>query len=103
SMSMGRLSQHLAELPDWAEKTIQLDELDLAPPGAPEHRPQQLRTRKEILDLFEKNLKTGRAALAKTNDEHLTKPWTVKMGGKTLLTMPRMAVLRNFVFNHNVH
>jgi uncharacterized damage-inducible protein DinB len=27
----------------------------------------------------------------------------LKMGGKTILTMPRVAVLRNFVLNHTIH
>jgi len=103
SMPMGRLAQHLAELPQWAEETIQKDELDLAPPGAPPPQPAVLKSRKEILDAFEKNLGRARAALTSTNDDHLMKPWTLKMGGKTLLTMPRATVLRNFVFNHNVH
>ena len=31
SMTMGRLAQHLAEIPIWGENTITLDELDLAP------------------------------------------------------------------------
>src|SRR5206468_11360332 len=54
SMTMGRLAQHLAEIPDWAEKSIQTDELDIAPPGAPPYRPAPLKSRKEILDQFEK-------------------------------------------------
>jgi uncharacterized damage-inducible protein DinB len=103
SMTMGRLAQHLAEIPQWAEKSIEADELDLAPPGAPPQRPQPLKTRKEVLDQFEKNLSGAKAALSRTNDEHLMKPWTLKMGGKALFTMPRVVVLRNFVLNHNVH
>jgi len=103
SMTMGRLAQHLAEIPDWAEKSIQTDELDIAPPGAPPHRPEPPKSRKDILDQFEKNLGAARAALSSTNDDHLMKPWTLKMGGKALFTMPRLVVLRNFVLNHNVH
>src|SRR5262249_35468653 len=101
SMTMGRLAQHLSEIPSWAERSINTDELDLAPPGAPPQRPEQLKTRKEILDQFEKNLSAARHALSSTNDEHLMKPWTLKMGGKSLMTMPRASVLRNFVLNHN--
>ena len=41
--------------------------------------------------------------LSGTNDEHLMKPWSLKMGGKTVLTLPRVAVVRNFVLNHNIH
>jgi uncharacterized damage-inducible protein DinB len=103
SMSMGRLAQHLAEIPDWAVKSIELDELDLAPPGSPPHQPPKVGTKSEILAAFEKNLGAARDSLSRTNDEHLMKPWSLKMGGKTILTMPRIAVLRNFVLNHNVH
>ena len=103
SMSLGRLAQHLAEIPDWAEKSIQTDELDMSPSGAPPTRPEAPKSRQEILDAFEKNLKAARAALSATNEDHLMKPWSLKMGGKTLMTMPRAAVLRNFVLNHNVH
>jgi len=103
SMTLGRLAQHISELPDWAVKAISLDELDLAPPGVQPPKPQVATSRSQVLANFEKNLAGARAALAGTNDEHLMKPWSLKMGGKTILTMPRLAVVRNFVLNHNVH
>ena len=31
------------------------------------------------------------------------KPWSLLMAGKPVLTMPRIAVLRNFVMNHTIH
>jgi uncharacterized damage-inducible protein DinB len=103
SMTLGRLAQHLSELPDWAVKAISLDELDLAPPGVQPPPPQIATSRAQVLANFDKNLAGAKAALAGTNDEHLMKPWSLKMGGKTILTMPRVAVVRNFVLNHNVH
>jgi len=103
SMTMGRLAQHLAEIPDWVSKTIDLDDLDLAPVGAPPHTPQPAKTPKDALAAFDKNLAAARAALASTTDAHLMKPWSLKMAGKTVMTLPRFAVLRNFVLNHNVH
>ena len=103
SMTMGRLAQHLAEIPDWVSKTIDVDELDLAPVGAPTYNPQPAKSPKEALDMFDKNLAAAKAALASTNDAHLMKPWSLKMGGRTLMTMPRAVVIRNFVLNHNVH
>jgi len=30
-------------------------------------------------------------------------PWTLKKGGATVFTLPRVAVLRSMVLNHNVH
>jgi uncharacterized damage-inducible protein DinB len=103
SMNLGRLAQHLAEIPDWAVKAITLDEFDLAPPGAaPAQRPA-LTSTAQVLAEYDKNIAAAKAALAATNDEHLMKPWSLKMGGKTLMTLPRVAVVRNFVLNHNVH
>jgi uncharacterized damage-inducible protein DinB len=31
------------------------------------------------------------------------KSWTLKNGGQTIFTMPRVAVLRSFVMNHIIH
>jgi len=104
SMSLGRLAQHLAEIPHWTVETISKDELDLAPPGSPPHQPPPpLTSKTQILETFDKNLSEAKAALSATDDEHLMKPWSLKMGGKTILTLPRVAVVRNFVLNHNVH
>jgi len=103
SMTVGRLAQHLAELPDWAVKAISTDELDLAPPGAPPSQPQIAKNSAQVLETFDRNLAAAKAALKGTSDEHLMKPWSLKMGGKTVLTMPRFAVVRNFVLNHNIH
>lgn len=30
-------------------------------------------------------------------------PWSLLSGGKTLMTMPRVAVLRTWVMNHSIH
>ena len=103
SMTLGRLAQHLSEIPDWAVKAISLDELDLAPPGELPPQPRVATVRAQVLENYDKNIGAARAALAGTNDEHLLKPWSLKMGGKTILTMPRVAVLRNFVLNHTIH
>lgn len=103
SMALGRLAQHLAEIPHWAVESISKDELDLAPAGGPAQPPPAMTSRAQILEAFDKNVSEAKAALSGTNDEHLMKPWSLKMGGKTILTMPRVAVVRNFVMNHNVH
>jgi len=103
SMTVGRLAQHLAEIPDWAVKAISLDELDLSPPGAPQYQPQVGKNKGQVLETFDTNVAAAKAALTGTTDEHLMKPWSLKMGGKTILTLPRAAVVRNFVLNHNIH
>lgn len=103
SMTMGQLAIHLAEIPAWAEMTLKQNEIDVAPPGAPPYEPPKLGSPKEVLDLFDKNLASARAALKETKDEDLMKPWSLKRGGQTVMTMPKAAVLRGFVLSHNVH
>jgi uncharacterized damage-inducible protein DinB len=103
SMAMGRLAQHLATLPQWGHMTIAQDSLDLAPGGVPVPQPAQVKTTAEILDMFDKNVAAGRAAIAGASDEDLRKIWSLLMNGNTILSMPRIACLRSFVMYHNVH
>ncbi len=50
-----------------------------------------------------KNTVFARAVIAVAGDEHLSKPWSLLADGKTILSMPRIAVLRSFVLNHIIH
>lgn len=103
SMSMGRLAQHVAEMPGWGSETLTKDSLDLDPEGKGFTPPKPVSSRQEILDLFDKNVAATRAALVKAADEDLLKPWSLLMTKKVLMTMPRIAVLRTFVMNHVIH
>jgi hypothetical protein len=104
SMTMGRLSQHVAELPGWAVFTIEKDSLDVAPPGAPPYQPPPPpASRQELLAMFDKNVAAGRAAIAGASDEHLMMPWSLLFGGRTVFTLPRIGVLRTSLMNHLIH
>ncbi len=103
SMTLGRLASHVAEIPGWGMMTVERDSVDIAPPGAPPQTGASLSSRKEILELFDKNVAAARAAMAGAGDDHLMKPWSLLSGGKTVLSMPRVAVWRSFVMNHLIH
>lgn len=103
SMSMGDLISHLATMPGWAVHTINEDSTDIAPEGGEPMENQRAGSRKEALDLFDQNFAKARAAIESASDDHLMKSWSLMVGGKTVFTMPRVAVLRSFVLNHNVH
>ena len=103
SMAMGGLGTHLSNIPTWAIHTIEKDSLDLAPAGAPMPRLEQARSSSELLATFDKNISLARAAIAAATDQELLKPWTLLHAGKTILTLPKIAVLRSFVMNHNIH
>jgi uncharacterized damage-inducible protein DinB len=103
SMTLGRLASHLAELPSWCTNTFNRTELDLTPPGAPPHSPTLYQTSAELLQVFDKNAKEARAALAGAQDGDFMVPWSLKKGGTNLLTLPRVAVYRSLVMNHMIH
>jgi len=103
SMTLGGLASHLANLPSWIGYTVERDSLDLAPVGQPALRQDEKTSRQALLDHFDRHLAEGRTLLAAASDETLLAPWTLLGGGKPYFTMPRVAVLRSFVMNHNVH
>jgi uncharacterized damage-inducible protein DinB len=97
------LATHLANLPTWAIHTINLESIDLNPVGAPPMRMTPVNSSAEALETFDQNLNAAREAIAGASDEHLLKPWSLLNGGQTVLTLPRVGVLRGFVMNHNIH
>jgi uncharacterized damage-inducible protein DinB len=103
SGTMGWLAGHLANIPSWASYTINQDSLDLAPGGVTPAPLPPAKSRKELLDTFDKNVAEARAAIARSKDDHLFKRWSLLRNGATLLEMPRVAVLRSFVMNHIIH
>jgi uncharacterized damage-inducible protein DinB len=102
-MTMVSLASHLANLPSWVNHTIEKDALDLAPPDAPPLQTTPASSPKEAVEMFDKNVAAARAAIAGASNEDLLKPWTLLHGGNTVMTLPRIAVLRSFVMNHSIH
>jgi len=103
SMAMGRLAGHIAEMAGFAASTFHGDSFDFAPPGGAPVKPTVMTTRKELLELFDKNVADARAAIFKASDEELMKTWTLMNGGKTFFAMPRITVLRSMILNHIIH
>jgi uncharacterized damage-inducible protein DinB len=103
SMLLGRLASHLAELPSWGQFTMELTELDIAPVGQPVPKANNLGTRADILALFDQSAAAARKAIAGSADAAFMVPWTLKQGGATIFTLPRIAVIRSMVMNHVIH
>ena len=103
SNTIGWVGMHMAGILGWVDLTLNRDSLDIAPVGAEPYRTPVPNSRQEILDQFDKNLATARAAIATASDEQVMKPWSLLMKGEVVFTMPRAAVLRSFVLNHMIH
>jgi uncharacterized damage-inducible protein DinB len=103
SMTLGALAVHLAEIPAWTAGTMQGTEFDVAPKGGPAYAPPVFATVDAMLAHFDRHVTEGRAALAAAKDADFLVPWSLKMGGETLFTLPRLGVIRTWVLNHSVH
>jgi len=99
SSSLGGLATHLSNINHWTEAVVGHDTFDVstAPPNT------EMKSRAEILAAFDKNVATARKLIANATDAHLLKPWTLTSGSHTVLSIPRVAVLRSFILNHTIH
>jgi uncharacterized damage-inducible protein DinB len=103
SSSMGHLAGHIAMIPTWARMTLETKEFDVNPPDGQRQQMPQLKTKAEILAAFDQGVPSARAAIAAASDEALMQPWSLLNGGKTVFSLPRVAVLRAMVMNHMIH
>lgn len=101
SMTLGRLAEHLAELPQWAYITITQSGIDMSTRRPADYRSPA--TQGEVLALFDRNVREARAALAGRTDAELAAPWTLRNQEKEIFTAPKIAVLRGFALNHLIH
>ena len=103
SGTMGQIAGHLANLAGFAVTILNQDSLDIAPNGIPMQQPAAPSSRHDLLALFDKNVSSARAAIAKASDADLSQPWSLLRAGKSIMTMPRIALLRNSTINHSIH
>jgi uncharacterized damage-inducible protein DinB len=102
SMPMGRLAGHIAEMIGFGALIFQGDSFDFMAGGAPS-QPTVMTSQKQLLELFDKNAAAMREAVKNASDEDLAKTWTLLAGGKTVFSLPRIAVLRTMILNHVIH
>ena len=97
SMAMGYLSSLVATMFGWIATMIEHDHLDLAAGGG-----SSASTGAERLALFDKSVSDARRALSSTTDEHLMKPWQLRMGETVLDEKPRYIMIID-TFSHLAH
>jgi uncharacterized damage-inducible protein DinB len=103
SMPLGRLAGLVAMMPSWLTMMIEKAEVDLMPPaGTKSPFQRELKTRKELVQAMEEGVAGARKALQGTSEEHLMKPWRLKVSGKVVAEQPRHVMLRDSI-NHLAH
>ncbi len=99
SMTIKRLSVHIAELPSWIDMSLNTDGIDFA---KGDYKPTHVSNSKELSDLFEKSLAKGKTALSNAREDELTEKWTIRNGEQVLNTMTKYEAVRH-AFSQTIH
>jgi uncharacterized damage-inducible protein DinB len=98
SMHMGRLAMHIATIPGRLSAWVLTDEFQFAPNPTPEPA-----STAEILAAHDASIATAKQNLSSLSDAALDTMWTGKRDGKTIMSMPKGALIRSLVLNHWFH
>lgn len=98
SFSIAHLAQLLSSMPGWISQTLTTTELDLATGGG-----YSVEKTSKLLETFDENVKRAREVIAASKDADYEVPWSLKMKGQVLFTLPRGAVVRQHISHLSHH
>jgi uncharacterized damage-inducible protein DinB len=99
STPIGKLAMHIASLPGRFGPRLLEDGFDVA--GAAGTPPPK--TAAEIVTTFDEGIATAKQALASIDETKAMGTWTLSVGGKPMISLPRVAIVRTLLLNHTVH
>jgi uncharacterized damage-inducible protein DinB len=102
SYSLGQLAQHIAGLPHWIAGSLLPGGFDMATRGA-DFAVKEPASTQSMLATFEESVSAAKAAMAQLDDAKAMGPWTLRMGSKVIMEMPRIALIRTILLNHSIH
>ena len=102
SMELGYLAALVASMPGWIAMMIEQDETDLDGAEAG-FRTRAVGSRAELLRMLDQGVANSRRALQNSTEEHLLKPWRLRMGGQILTEGPRYSQIRDGALSHLAH
>lgn len=99
SMTMRRLTTHIADIPSWVEMAICDDELDFANTT---HQEPVINDTRELLNYLEESITKGRAALTNIKDEQYGQEWIMRSGDQVYAVYTKGEVIR-MAYNQITH
>jgi uncharacterized damage-inducible protein DinB len=100
SMNLKNLAIHVAEIFIWIDDILNYPELDFE--TYVNKRPN-IETSADLINFLDQNIEKGKSILENTPDATYAENWTMRSGETIYFTMPKLAVLRTWVFNHLYH
>jgi uncharacterized damage-inducible protein DinB len=100
SMTLGRLTGHIAELPGWIATIVDKPGFDFA---GGEYKPFAPTSTTDLLTTFDKHVAVAAEALKPLTDTALMESWRLTKQGQLIMEMPRIGVARTLLLNHIIH
>ena len=99
SMSLGQLAMHVATVPGFVAR------LAVQNPGAfPENFEQpSAQSTEEVLSALDESVGQAKQIVGGFDDAAMMETWSLDAGGKTMMSMPRVGLLRAIMLNHWYH
>lgn len=97
SFPLGHLAQLVSLMPGWIARTVREMAIDLA--GGSGYSYEKTET---LIALFDRNVADAKAALERASDADMMVTWSLKMGDRVLMSLPRGPAVRSHL-NHFIH
>jgi uncharacterized damage-inducible protein DinB len=99
SMSLGQLALHVAVVPGNVAEIAALDTM----PEAPTFVHQEATTAAELVPALTESVAKARRLLGGFDDAAMAATWRMMSGGREIMAMPRVALVRAIMLNHWYH
>lgn len=98
SSSLGQLALHVAIIPRLGPDVLAQDVFE-----APEFVQPELRSVSELVPVLDQSVAAARQFLSELSPERAHATWRLMNGGRELVAVPRIAMIRSLMFNHWYH
>ena len=99
SMSLGQLGQHIAGVPGDVAAMAALDEVEVPDFG----EPPSASSVEDLLSTHDEGVNKVREILNGMDDKAAMATWKATKGGRELMAVPRIGVVRSIMLNHWYH
>ena len=98
SMSLGQLALHVAQTPGAVAQLITENECEV-----PQFTQSEAKSGAEILSALDQSVSGAKAKLESWDDARMMAEWKLRSGPKTIMALPRVAMVRSIMLNHWYH
>jgi len=101
SMTIGRLSTHIADTLKWVSDIRHIDDFDFMRDYSFKFHTAE--TKDDLMQHFQTYLDNAINDLAEMTDEDFNNMWTVRRGEQVMFSTPKKVAVRGWAFSHQIH